>query len=88
MRRPRAGRALIGRTCLSICKRELDRAGGISKQDLRRFLRWGAEHLGYPSLADVVAAAPTAELEPIRPGVAAQTDEQDMGMTYEVRQGL
>ena len=46
---------------------------------------WGAERLGYPSLARVVEAAPTAELEPIRPGVAAQTDEQDMGMTYEVR---
>jgi NAD+ synthase (glutamine-hydrolysing) len=32
----------------------------------------------------VVAAPPTAELEPIREGTAAQTDEQDMGMTYEV----
>ena len=32
----------------------------------------------------MVAAPPTAELEPIREGSAAQTDEQDMGMTYEV----
>lgn len=28
-------------------------------------------------------AAPTAELEPIREGEAVQTDEADMGMTYE-----
>ena len=59
-------------------------AGGVSKGDLKRFLHWGAEHLGYPELANVVAAPPTAELEPIREGSAAQTDEQDMGMTYEV----
>jgi hypothetical protein len=58
--------------------------GGISKQDLRRFLKWGAQHLGYPELANVEAAPPTAELEPIREGVAPQTDEQDMGMKYEV----
>ena len=31
-------------------------AGGISKQDLRRFLLWGATHLGYPALAEVEAA--------------------------------
>ena len=59
-------------------------AGGISKGDLRRFLKWGAEHLGYASLSAVEGAPPTAELEPIRAGTAAQTDEQDMGMTYEV----
>ena len=58
--------------------------GGVSKGDLRRFLSWGAVNLGYASLADVVAAAPTAELEPIREGTAPQTDEEDMGMTYEV----
>lgn len=27
-------------------------------------------------------AAPTAELEPLNNGQVAQTDEQDMGMTY------
>jgi NH3-dependent NAD+ synthetase len=58
-------------------------AGAISKQDLRRFLDWAGEHLGYPCLHEVNQAAPTAELEPIREGVAPQTDEQDMGMTYE-----
>ena len=32
----------------------------------------------------VVSAPPSAELEPLREGTDAQTDEQDMGMTYEV----
>jgi hypothetical protein len=31
-------------------------AGGISKGDLRRYLKWGAVHLGYPALAEVEAA--------------------------------
>ena len=33
---------------------------------------WAAQHLGYSELARVEAAPPTAELEPIREGVAAQ----------------
>jgi NAD+ synthase (glutamine-hydrolysing) len=56
--------------------------GGISKADLRSFLRWGASNLGYPTLAEVEKAPPTAELEPIRENYV-QTDEEDMGMTYE-----
>ena len=59
-------------------------AGGISKTDIRRFLYWAADHLGYTELRGVVAAPPSAELEPIREGEEAQTDEQDMGMTYDV----
>ena len=58
--------------------------GGISKTDIRRFLYWAADNLGYSELRGVVAAPPSAELEPIREGEAAQTDEQDMGMTYDV----
>lgn len=61
---------------------DINPIGGISKQDLRRFLQWGAAHLGYPALAEVEAAPPTAELEPIRADYV-QTDEADMGMTYE-----
>ena len=56
--------------------------GGISKADLRAFLRWGATHLGYPTLAEVEKAPPTAELEPIRENYV-QTDEEDMGMSYD-----
>ena len=40
--------------------------GGISKGDLKKFLKWGAEHLGYSELAEVEGAPPTAELEPLR----------------------
>lgn len=63
--------------------REWLNAGAISKTDLKRFLQWGAEHLGYGTLKEIEGAAPTAELEPIREGVAPQLDEVDMGMTYE-----
>ncbi|XP_058225335.1 glutamine-dependent NAD(+) synthetase isoform X2 [Rhododendron vialii] len=45
---------------------DINPIGSISKQDLRRFLRWAATHLGYTSLAEIEAAPPTAELEPIR----------------------
>lgn len=45
---------------------DINPIGGISKTDLRRFLRWAAAQLGFPSLAEVEAAPPTAELEPIR----------------------
>ncbi|KAL5981486.1 hypothetical protein ACLOJK_015548 [Asimina triloba] len=61
---------------------DINPIGSISKQDLRAFLRWAAIHLGYASLADVEAAPPTAELEPIRSN-NNQLDEVDMGMTYE-----
>lgn len=45
---------------------DINPIGSISKTDLRTFLKWAAIHLGYPSLAEVEAAPPTAELEPIR----------------------
>lgn len=45
---------------------DINPIGGISKGDLRRFLKWAAVELGYFHLADVEAAPPTAELEPLR----------------------
>ena len=57
--------------------------GGISKADLKRFLVHAAAHLGYPSLRAVVEAPPTAELRPLKGGEIEQTDEEDMGMTYD-----
>lgn len=58
---------------LSVCMLQYDCSsadinpiGSISKTDLRTFLRWAAIHLGYSSLAEIEAAPPTAELEPIR----------------------
>lgn len=63
---------------------DLNPIGAISKTDLKKFLRWAAlpGSLGYPVLADVVAAPPTAELEPITE-TYTQTDEADMGMSYD-----
>ncbi|KAF5815929.1 putative NAD(+) synthase (glutamine-hydrolyzing) [Helianthus annuus] len=61
---------------------DINPIGSISKQDLRIFLRWAAVHLGFSSLAEIEAAPPTAELEPIRSNYS-QLDEVDMGMTYE-----
>eukprot|EP00891_Asterochloris_glomerata_P006489 jgi/Astpho2/6489/e_gw1.00096.52.1_t len=62
---------------------DINPIGGISKMDLKRFLHWAGDNLGYSALKEVVSAPPSAELEPLREGTAAQTDEQDMGMTYE-----
>ena len=63
---------------------DINPIGGVSKADLRRFLRWAATPagLGYPALAGVEAAPPTAELVPPTPGAPPQTDEADMGLTY------
>jgi NAD+ synthase (glutamine-hydrolysing) len=36
-----------------------------------------------PVLTEILSAPPTAELEPLNEGQLAQTDEQDMGMTYD-----
>lgn len=61
---------------------DINPIGGVSKRDLKRFLCWAADHLGYRSLRAVVEAPPTAELEPISMQYV-QLDEVDMGMTYE-----
>jgi len=62
---------------------DLNPIGGISKGDLRRFLKWASgDPVGFSSLAEIVSATPTAELEPITEEYV-QSDEADMGMTYE-----
>lgn len=61
---------------------DINPIGGISKGDLHSFLCWGSANLGYPTLAEVEKAPPTAELEPIRDD-HVQTDEEDMGMSYD-----
>ncbi len=60
---------------------DINPIGSISKTDLRSFLHWAKDHLGYPSLNGILEAPPTAELEPITE-TYTQTDEEDMGMTY------
>jgi len=60
---------------------DINPIGGICKVDIIDFLGWAAEHRGYSVLAKVRAAPPTAELGGAGRG-AAQTDEEDMGMSY------
>lgn len=62
---------------------DINPIGSISKADLKSFLIWAADALTLPALTDIVAAPPTAELEPtVDGGPPPQTDEADMGMTY------
>ncbi|KAK2463654.1 hypothetical protein APHAL10511_004405 [Amanita phalloides] len=56
--------------------------GGISKTDLKRFIAYTRDTFGLPILNDFLAAVPTAELEPITE-TYVQSDEADMGMTYD-----
>ena len=60
--------------------------GGISKQDLKNMILWASTKYGWAVLQDVVEAKPTAELRPIvndSKEEHTQTDEEDMGMTYD-----
>ncbi|KAL6468909.1 hypothetical protein MHYP_G00224330 [Metynnis hypsauchen] len=61
---------------------DINPIGGVSKMDLKRFLQYCAEHFQLTALKSVLAAPPTAELEPLTEGQVSQTDEADMGMTY------
>ena len=69
---------------------DLNPIGGISKGDLKRMLLYlSKEYSGLDVLAEIANAPPTAELRPIDAATAtaeaghSQTDEEDMGMTYE-----
>ncbi|XP_055709599.1 glutamine-dependent NAD(+) synthetase isoform X2 [Phlebotomus papatasi] len=61
---------------------DINPIGGISKADLRKFLLYVRHQFNLPIIDEIVTAPPTAELEPLVSGQLAQTDEQDMGMTY------
>ncbi|XP_061671528.1 glutamine-dependent NAD(+) synthetase isoform X1 [Syngnathoides biaculeatus] len=61
---------------------DINPIGGISKNDLKGFLLYCAEQFHLTALRSILAAPPTAELEPLTDGQVSQTDEADMGMTY------
>jgi len=64
---------------------DLNPIGSISKLDLKRLLTWAARRFGWPALAEVEGAPPTAELRPNLGGEGeehTQLDEEDMGMSY------
>ncbi|OWZ68719.1 NAD+ synthetase [Cryptococcus neoformans] len=57
--------------------------GGISKVDLKRFIAWAQVKFDLPILYNFLHAVPTAELIPIGPDNVIQSDEIEMGMTYD-----
>jgi len=61
---------------------DINPIGGISKIDLKSFIVWSKESFQLPILKQFIDAIPTAELEPITSNYI-QSDEKDMGMTYE-----
>nr|XP_056707003.1 glutamine-dependent NAD(+) synthetase isoform X4 [Euleptes europaea] len=61
---------------------DINPIGGISKNDLRSFIQYCLENFHLTALGCILSAPPTAELEPLKEGQVAQTDEADMGMTY------
>lgn len=61
---------------------DINPIGGISKTDLKSFLLYCVEEFQLTALRGILAAPPTAELEPLIDGQVSQTDEADMGMTY------
>ncbi|XP_058518678.1 glutamine-dependent NAD(+) synthetase isoform X2 [Ochotona princeps] len=62
---------------------DINPIGGISKTDLRAFVRYCIGRFQLPALQGILSAPATAELEPLaRDGQLSQTDEEDMGMTY------
>lgn len=61
---------------------DINPIGSISKTDLKAFIKWAATSFDLPILDSFIEATPTAELEPITKDYV-QSDEIDMGMTYE-----
>lgn len=61
---------------------DINPIGGISKTDLKSFIAYAQSAFQLPILGDFLTATPTAELEPITREYV-QSDEIDMGMTYD-----
>lgn len=61
---------------------DINPIGGVSKTDLKRFILWAEKEFDMPILKQFLDATPTAELEPITADYV-QSDEIDMGMTYD-----
>lgn len=61
---------------------DINPIGGISKTDLKKFIKYASTEFKLPILDEFLEATPTAELEPITHNYV-QSDEVDMGMTYD-----
>uniref|UniRef100_A0A7I5EBF4 Glutamine-dependent NAD(+) synthetase n=1 Tax=Haemonchus contortus TaxID=6289 RepID=A0A7I5EBF4_HAECO len=62
---------------------DINPIGSISKVDLRKFLLKVYNDYGMKSLKAVIDSVPTAELRPLVDGAIAQTDEDEIGLTYD-----
>lgn len=56
--------------------------GSFSKLRLKEMLKYFHQVHGFDSITEVLEATPSAELRPLKEGEIAQTDEEDMGLTY------
>ncbi|KAG7093662.1 glutamine-dependent NAD(+) synthetase [Marasmius oreades] len=61
---------------------DINPIGGISKTDLKKFIAYARDAFNLEILDKFLNAVPTAELEPITE-TYVQSDEADMGMTYD-----
>ncbi|KAK4886681.1 hypothetical protein RN001_002952 [Aquatica leii] len=61
---------------------DINPIGGISKTDLKSFLKHFKNKFNIEIIGDILNAQPTAELDPLVDGKIQQTDEEDMGMSY------
>ena len=62
---------------------DINPIGSISKCRIKVFLQYCYDHLNYKALEGVLKETPSAELRPLEPGKKPQTDEEEIGMTYE-----
>uniref|UniRef100_A0A1I8BIG3 Glutamine-dependent NAD(+) synthetase n=1 Tax=Meloidogyne hapla TaxID=6305 RepID=A0A1I8BIG3_MELHA len=61
---------------------DLNPIGAISKHDLRKFLQYVNSTHKFVHLQGIIDSIPTAELRPLKNGQIVQTDEEDIGLTY------
>ena len=61
---------------------DLNPIGSFSKINIKKFLKFGKDYFKIDVLQDILDQKPTAELEPIT-SEYSQTDEEDIGITYQ-----
>ncbi len=61
---------------------DLNPIGSIGKERVKTTLRYAGKTLGFQTPAQILDAAPTAELRPASASGVEQTDEADIGLTY------
>ncbi|KAL8437571.1 hypothetical protein Efla_000434 [Eimeria flavescens] len=64
---------------------DINPIGSLRKRDINALLTWAATEPPFaaPVFAEILSQPPSAELRPRRAGEEQQTDEQEMGLTYE-----